>query len=215
MAGKRPRGATIVRSGFAALVTEVKGRIQSAQTRAMLAVNAELVRLYWDIGRIIDERQQREGWGAAVIPRLAVSLHNELPDVKGFSERNIKRMLAFYREYRGLVASSPQTATHVAPGSKGTQPVAQIHTAQKVPPVVALLQESLFWTVPWAHHVILIEKIKDISMRRWYMEQTLGNGSVSSNQSGEGEIRKAIIEADLVDCMVVLPGRQDTQSITT
>ncbi|MBH0181738.1 MAG: hypothetical protein HP490_08715 [Nitrospira sp.] len=76
MAGKRPRGATIARSGFAALVTEVKGRIQAAQTRAMLAVNAELVRLYWDIGRIIDERQKREGWGAAVIPRLAVSLQS-------------------------------------------------------------------------------------------------------------------------------------------
>ena len=121
----------------------------------MLAVNAELVRLYWDIGRIIDERQQREGWGAAVIPRLAVSLHNELPDVKGFSERNVKRMLAFYREYRGLVASSPQAATQIAPASKVTQPV-------------ALLQESLFWTVPWAHHVILIEKIKDISTRRWW-----------------------------------------------
>ena len=163
MAGKRPRGATIVRSGFAALVTEVKGRIQAAQTRAMLAVNAELVRLYWDIGRIIDERQQREGWGAAVIPRLAVSLHNELPDVKGFSERNVKRMLAFYREYRELVASSPQAATQIAPASKVTQPV-------------ALLQESLFWTVPWAHHVILIEKIKDIPTRRWYMEQTLANG---------------------------------------
>ena len=176
MAGKRPREITIARSGFAALVTEVKGRIQTAQTRAMLAVNAELVRLYWDIGRIIDERQQREGWGAAVIPRLAVSLHNELPDVKGFSERNVKRMLAFYREYRGLVAGSPQAATQIAPASKVTQPVAQIHTESKVPPPVALLQESVFWTVPWAHHVILIEKIKDISTRRWYMEQTLANG---------------------------------------
>ncbi len=176
MAGKRPREATIVRSDFAALVTEVKGRIQAAQTRAMLAVNAELVRLYWDIGRIIDERQQREGWGAAVIPRLTVSLHNELPDVKGFSERNVKRMLAFYREYRGLVASSLQAATQIAPASKVTQPVAQIHTAPKVPPPVALLQESLFWTVPWAHHVILIEKVKDLPTRRWYMEQTLANG---------------------------------------
>jgi predicted nuclease of restriction endonuclease-like (RecB) superfamily len=54
--------------------------------------------------------------------------------------------------------------------------VAQIHTESKVPPPVALLQESVFWTVPWAHHVILIEKIKDIPTRRWYMEQTLANG---------------------------------------
>ena len=154
----------------------MKGRIQTAQTRAVLSVNTELVRLYWDIGRIIDGRQQREGWGAAVIPRLALALHNELPEVKGFSERNIKRMLTFYREYPAQTGIVPQTAAQISSASKVPQPVAQIRTAPKVPPPVALLQESLFWTVPWAHHVILIEKIKDISIRRWYMEHTLANG---------------------------------------
>ncbi|HVW37568.1 MAG TPA: DUF1016 N-terminal domain-containing protein, partial [Pirellulales bacterium] len=78
---------------FPQLLNEVKDRIQQAQTRAVLAVNSELVRLYWDIGRLIDARQQREGWGAGVIPRLASALRNEVPEVKGFSERNIKRML--------------------------------------------------------------------------------------------------------------------------
>lgn len=178
MAGKRTR--SIVRSGFAALVTEVKGRIQAAQTRAMLAVNAELVRLYWDIGRIIDERQQREGWGAAVIPRLAVSLHNELPDVKGFSERNVKRMLAFYREYRGLVTSSPQAATQIAPASKVTQPVAQIHTEPKVPLPVAKLpalfvQEPLART-PWFHHITLLEELDDPAERLRYAHQIIEQG---------------------------------------
>jgi hypothetical protein len=118
MAPKLPREATIVRSDFAALVTEVKGRIQAAQTRAMLAVNAELVHLYWDIGRIIDERQKREGWGAAVIPRLAKELKNELPAVKGFSAHNIGRMIAFYREYSEPAAISPQPAAKLsAPGN--------------------------------------------------------------------------------------------------
>ena len=70
MAGKKLQKT----NDFAALLSDVKGRIQSAQTRAVLAVNSELVRLYWDIGRIIDERQQREGWGAAVIPRLAATI---------------------------------------------------------------------------------------------------------------------------------------------
>jgi hypothetical protein len=82
---------------YASLLRDIKDRIRQAQTRAVLAANAELVRLYWDIGRIIDDRQQQEGWGAAVIPRLARELKNELPEQKGFSERNIKRMLAFYR----------------------------------------------------------------------------------------------------------------------
>lgn len=57
-----------------------------------------------------------------------------------------------YSGFAGLVASSPQAATQIAPASKVTRPVAQIHTESKVPPPVALLQESLFWTVPWAHH---------------------------------------------------------------
>jgi hypothetical protein len=58
MAGKK----LSKKNDFAALLADVKGRIQSDQTRAVLAVNAELVRLYWDIGRIIADRQQREGW---------------------------------------------------------------------------------------------------------------------------------------------------------
>jgi predicted nuclease of restriction endonuclease-like (RecB) superfamily len=176
MAGKRTRGATTVRSGFAALVTEVKGRIQAAQTRAMLAVNAELVRLYWDIGRIIDERQQREGWGAAVIPRLASELRNELPELKGFSERNIKLMLAFYRAYPNP-GEFVQRAVAALPGAtKSPQLVAKIRPSEKVQPPVAQLPATMFWTVPWAHHVIIVQKVKDLSTRRWYMEQTLANG---------------------------------------
>ena len=172
MAGKRPREITIARSGFAALVTEVKGRIQTAQTRAMLAVNAELVRLYWDIGRIIDERQQREGWGAGVIPRLALELRNELPELKGFSERNIGRMIAFYREYSEPAAISPQRAAKLSAPGNLPPPAAKLPSAPGTPPSI----DSLLWLIPWFHHVILIEKVKDLSTRRWYMEQTLANG---------------------------------------
>jgi len=68
----------------------------------MLAVNDELIRLYWQIGELLAAQQAREGWGAGVIPRLSVDLHNELPEVKGFSERNIGLMLQFYRTYPAL-----------------------------------------------------------------------------------------------------------------
>jgi hypothetical protein len=141
----------------------------------VLAVNAELVRLYWDIGRIIHNRQQRAGWGAAVIPRLAKELKNELPDVKGFSERNIDRMIAFYRAY-------PEPAKFSPP------PVAELSTQEKAPLAVAksstpIMQGApaqtlgpLLWSVPWAHHVVLMEKVKDLPTRRWYMEQALANG---------------------------------------
>lgn len=81
------------------LLGEIKTRVRQAQHRAVLSANAEMILMYWDIGRMIQARQEREGWGAAVIPRLAVDLKNELPEEKGFSERNLKYMIRFAREY--------------------------------------------------------------------------------------------------------------------
>lgn len=150
-------GTSVNGADLTALLANVKGRIHAAQSRAVRAVNAELVQLYWDIGRIVSDRQRREGWGAAVIPRLALKLKSELPALKGFSERNIKRMLAFHRDY------PDQFATTVV-------------ASPEVPQAVALFQESLLWAVPWAHHVILMDKVPDLPTRRWYMEQTLANG---------------------------------------
>lgn len=164
---------------YQALFADIKRRIRHAQTRAVLAVNAELIRLYWEIGALIDQRQQQEGWGAAVIPRLAKDLHNELPEEKGFSERNIKRMLAFYREYphlgadtAGMEASQkvPQPVAQMAGGEKGPQPVAQ--TADKA----AAFPPELLLSVPWGHHAELIAKIKDANTRQWYMRATVENG---------------------------------------
>jgi predicted nuclease of restriction endonuclease-like (RecB) superfamily len=153
-------------AGYAQLLKEIKDRIQQSRTRAIFSVNAEMIRLYWDIGRMIDDRQRREGWGAAVIPRLARELHNELPEEKGYSERNIKRMLAFYRAYRDPAAIVPQPVAQLAAASKGPRPVAQMPAPQ----------DSLLWAVPWGHHALLMEKVGDLTARRWYMEETLVSG---------------------------------------
>lgn len=72
-------------SGYATWLTELKTRIHTAQQRATLAVNRELVLLYWQIGRDILERQANEGWGAKVIERLAHDLRVAFPDMKSFS----------------------------------------------------------------------------------------------------------------------------------
>ena len=175
MRGRKPKSAAVSRSEFAALLADVRVRIQAAQTRAVLAVNSELVRLYWDIGRIIVDRQRREGWGAAVIPRLALRLKNELPDLKGFSERNIDRMIAFYRGYPMPSDFSPPPVAKLAPSKKAPRPVAKM----PVPSVQASPAQPsapLLWSVPWAHHVVLMEKVKDLTARGWYMQQTLANG---------------------------------------
>jgi predicted nuclease of restriction endonuclease-like (RecB) superfamily len=80
---------------YAAWLVELKARIHAAQQRATLAVNRELVLLYWQIGRDILARQDREGWGAKVIARLAQDLRNAFPDMKGFSRANLMYMRAF------------------------------------------------------------------------------------------------------------------------
>jgi predicted nuclease of restriction endonuclease-like (RecB) superfamily len=161
---------------FPVLLQEIKTRIQQAQMRAIFSVNAELVQLYWDIGRMIDERQEEEGWGAGVIPRLAHELHDELQEIKGFSERNIKRMLAFYRAYPSPSEISPAAAAKLPAPKKVPQPAAQLQALKKVPHAAALLPDSVLWFIPWFHHVVLIEKIKEPHARIWYMQQTLANG---------------------------------------
>ena len=80
---------------YATFLAGLKSRIQAAQVRASLSVNRELVLLYWQIGRDILERQQRESWGAKVIDRLATDLKRAFPDMKGFSPRNLKYRRAF------------------------------------------------------------------------------------------------------------------------
>jgi hypothetical protein len=67
---------SLMPADYAPLLADIKARVRRAQSHAVLAVNAELIRLYWEIGGMIHERQQQEGWAAAVIPRLARDLHN-------------------------------------------------------------------------------------------------------------------------------------------
>jgi predicted nuclease of restriction endonuclease-like (RecB) superfamily len=84
---------------YHALLIEIKERIRSAQYAALRAVNLELLSLYWDIGRLIDQRQQGETWGRAVVENLAQDLRAEFPGVSGFSAANLWRIKQFYEAY--------------------------------------------------------------------------------------------------------------------
>lgn len=86
---------SLLPADYGALLIAIKERVQLAQLRAGLAANQELLALYWDIGQLILDRQQAEGWGTKVIERLAQDLQNEFPGRQGFSPRNLKYMRAF------------------------------------------------------------------------------------------------------------------------
>lgn len=87
-------------SGYTQLLADVKERIRSAQYAALKAVNTELVGLYWDLGRMIVERQDQDGWGKSVVERLSQDLRREFPGVAGFSVQNLWYMRQFHMEYR-------------------------------------------------------------------------------------------------------------------
>jgi len=84
---------------YIAFLSNLKTRIRQAQVKASLAVNQELIQLYWQIGKDILQRQKEEGWGSKVIARLAKDLKRELPDVTGFSRTNLMYMRAFADAY--------------------------------------------------------------------------------------------------------------------
>ena len=88
---------------YQTLLADLKQRIRTAQVRAALAVNRELVLLYWGIGKEILARQDQEGWGTRVIDRLAKDLRSEFPGQQGLSPRNLKYM-------RALAAAWPEEA---------------------------------------------------------------------------------------------------------
>ena len=126
---------------YNSFLVDIKTQIKLSQQKAFNAVNQEMISLYFNIGKMIDIWQKELGWGAKVIDKLSLDILNEFPTMSGFSTRNLKLMVQFYKEYSN---------------------------DEFVQPIVA--------QIPWTHNIILIQKIKDKSLRFWYMEQTLKNG---------------------------------------
>jgi predicted nuclease of restriction endonuclease-like (RecB) superfamily len=94
-----PVGKGALPTDYAAVLEGLKERIQSERLHVVLSANAAMILLYWDIGRIILERQEQQGWGARVIDRLSHDLKQAFPDMTGFSPRNLKYMRKFARAW--------------------------------------------------------------------------------------------------------------------
>ena len=97
----------VLPDSYSALVAEIKDRIRSAQYAALRAVNRELINLYWDIGRLIVDRQAGETWGRSIVENLARDLQAEFPGISGFSVPNLYRMRQFYEAYPNDELFSP------------------------------------------------------------------------------------------------------------
>ncbi len=89
----------LIPADYQAFLQTIKTRVQQAQLKALVAVNSELIRLYWQIGPEIWRRQQAQGWGTKVITQLSHDLHQLFPEMKGFSQRNLQYMRTFAEAY--------------------------------------------------------------------------------------------------------------------
>ena len=82
------------------LLIDIKQRVREAQYRALQQVNQQQIQLYWDLGRLIAERQQQYGWGKSIVETLARDLQTEFIGMSGFSASNLWRMRTFFLEYQ-------------------------------------------------------------------------------------------------------------------
>jgi predicted nuclease of restriction endonuclease-like (RecB) superfamily len=165
--------------GYPELLDALQRRVRQAQTRAALSVNRELIQLYWEIGREIVVRQEREGWGKNVVDRLARDIQTAFPGIRGFSPSNVWRMRSFYLAWRGVSPILAQPVRELSTSRKVAQPVRDLAAetpSQAVtesgettpPPQVA--------GIPWGHNVVLVEKLSDNEQRLWYAAKTLEHG---------------------------------------
>jgi len=90
-----PTGGNTLPTDYAEVLVYLKNRIQSERLRVTMAANTAMVLLYWDIGKVILDRQEQQGWGAKVIDCLSYDLKSAFPDMTGFSPRNLKYMRKF------------------------------------------------------------------------------------------------------------------------
>ena len=125
-------------------LADIKARVRSAQIKAALSANTELLKLYWSIGADIVARQKNAKWGDNFLLRLSKDLMSEFPDMKGFSKRNLELIRQWYLFYSQIAK----------------QAVSQLQLAQVT-------------QIPWGHNIAIISKCKDIKEAIYYVQNTI------------------------------------------
>ena len=134
----------IITSEYKNWIVDLKLRIRQSQIKAAVKVNTELLRLYWQMGSEIVEKQKNAHWGDGFLKQLSNDLMSDFPDMKGFSYRNLKFIRQWHSFYNDI--------------TKGKQVVSQF--------------EDLLFSIPWGHHILIMQRCKDINKAVFYIQQT-------------------------------------------
>ena len=159
---------------FKSWVSQLKQDIRSAQIKAAIKVNTELLRLYWRMGADICEKQKSASWGDGWLKELSRELMTEFPDMKGFSHRNLQYIRQWYLFYNQEHTIVQQVVAQLEDVNV-QQPVAKLDNDMRQQPV-AQISEDVFFSVPWGHHLYIISQCKDVSRAVFYLKKTVENG---------------------------------------
>ncbi len=143
-------------------IVTLKSTIKNRQIKAAIAVNSNLILMYWDLGKEIVEKQENAKWGSGFIDQLSKDLKSEFPEMGGFSRTNlfaIKKFYLFYREFLIVPQIGGQLGIEIIPQVGG-----------EIPQIMLKCVE-----IPWKHNLTIIEKTKNIKEIQFYINQTIEN----------------------------------------
>jgi predicted nuclease of restriction endonuclease-like (RecB) superfamily len=141
---------------------ELKGKIRSVQIKAAIAVNSALIQFYWELGKMITEKQT--AWGSKFLETLSKDLQDEFPEMKGFSVTNLKYCKLFYNYFE----NRPQVGDEIIMSSQLVKQLNSPRSGDEIgkQPVIQ---------IPWGHIKVIIGKIKDSKEAHFYIQQTIEN----------------------------------------
>ncbi len=146
---------------------DLKSKIRSVQIKAAISINSALIEFYWDMGKMIVEREP--DWGSHFLENLSIDLKEEFPAMQGFSVTNLKYCKLFYN----YLSIRPQPGDKLK-NTKSPQPGDETELVQQQADCRVLY--NLLIKIPWGHTKLLINKIKDINETLFYIQQTITNG---------------------------------------
>jgi predicted nuclease of restriction endonuclease-like (RecB) superfamily len=146
-------------------IIELKYKIRSAQLKASVAINEQMIMLYWDIGKSIVDKQTGMQWGSKIIEQMAKDIRSELPEINGFSRTNLFAMRKFYLFYRDMTFT--QQHTGYSQKIEGSQLVHQDGGL--------ITEHNILCKIPWRHHVAILGKCDNIQAATFYIQQTMLN----------------------------------------
>lgn len=164
------------------ILNALKKKIRQARTKAAITVNVELLKLYWEIGTIVSAQEKTKGWGAKVVVQLSKDLSTEFPDMKGFSQRNLRYMRDFALAYPELGNADIASILQGTPAKSQLidnkrvkilqQAAAKSKNAQNQGAVI--LQQAVA-KLPWGHHIVILTKVKSSEERKFYIHKCIEN----------------------------------------